>query len=252
VHGRPQYWDAGVSDVFEEVEEEVRRDRYQRLWRAYGAWIIGFAVVLVLAVAGWRLYLWNADREGRAQSTAFIAAQKMFRESDLDGAEKEFARLSDRGPQIYRLMAQMESAALKAEEGELEEALAEYDAVAAAARNDIVRDTARLRAAYIFADTGDFEGLQQRLQPLIDAEGPFSYLARELLAVEAWTEGRFDLARETAAPISLAFDVPESLRARIQLLMAVLGPGAESEAAGGDDAATESSETQARPQGEKK
>lgn len=244
-----------MTDVFEEVEEEVRRDRYQKLWKQWGGWIIGAAAAIILGVAGWRLYVWNADRQSVAVSREFIAAQKSLRDGDLEGAAEAFARLSESGPRVYRELAQMEAAAIKLEEGELEEALAGFDAVAAAAGNDIVRDSARLRAAYIFADTGDFEGLQARLQPLIDGEGPFSYLARELLAVQAWKEGRFDLARETAQPISLAFDVPESLRERIQILLAVLGPGAgesASDAADGDDAAPESGETRARPQGEKK
>ncbi|MBI1186237.1 MAG: tetratricopeptide repeat protein [Alphaproteobacteria bacterium] len=242
-----------MTDVFEEVEEEVRRDRYQRLWSRWGVWIMGAAAIIVLGVAGWRLYVWNADRQATQVSTDFIAAQKALNDGDLEGAAKTFAALSQNGPTAYRELAQLEAAAIKLEEGELEEALAGFDAVAASARNDIVRDSARLRAAYIFADTGDFAGLQQRLQPLIDAEGPFAYLARELLAVEAWKEGRFDLARETAQPISLAFDVPESLRQRIQILLAVLGPGqsdAAPQADAGDDAPSESGETQARPQGD--
>ena len=43
-----------MSDIFQEVDEEVRRERLEQLWKRYGIYIIA-AVLLVLAcVGGWR------------------------------------------------------------------------------------------------------------------------------------------------------------------------------------------------------
>jgi hypothetical protein len=84
-----------------------------------------------------------------------------------------------------------------------------------------------LRAAYIAAETQDFAAVQARLQPLIEAGGPISFPARELLGVEAWEAGQFDLARQTFQGLSDAFQTPDSVRQRAQLALAVLGPGAE-------------------------
>jgi hypothetical protein len=127
-------------------------------------------------------------------------------------------------------MAKMGRAAALVEQGDLQAALAGFDAAAAGARDPIVRDMARLRAAYLAADTQDFEAVQARLQPLIEAGGPISYSARELLGVEAWEAGRFDLARQTFQSLSDAFQTPETVRQRAQLALAVLGPGAQAPA----------------------
>src|SRR5205814_1138200 len=47
-----------VSDIFHEVDEEVRREQLKKLWDRYGNYVAAAAVLLVLAVAAWRAYMW--------------------------------------------------------------------------------------------------------------------------------------------------------------------------------------------------
>jgi hypothetical protein len=121
-------------------------------------------------------------------------------------------------------MAMMERAAALQAQGDLDGALAQFDAAAEAAPDQIMADTARMRAAYIVADTQDFQALQARLKPLTEGDGQFSFLARELLGVEAWEAGDSALARSTLENITLAFDAPETVRQRVQLALEVIGP----------------------------
>jgi hypothetical protein len=91
-----------------------------------------------------------------------------------------------------------------------------------------MRETAQLRAAYIAAETQDFSALQTRLQPIIDSGSRLSYLARELLAIEAWEAGQNDIARDALENLTLAFDAPEGVRQRAQVALSVIGPAPES------------------------
>lgn len=242
-----------MTDAFDEVEEEVRRERYTRALKTYGPWAVGALVVSLAAVGGWRFYQsWN-EGQARGHSVSFVAAQKDAREGEAKDAEPAFRELSEAGPAIYRELALMELAAVQLNKGDLQAALATFDQAAERASDPIVRNTARIRAAYIVADTQDFASLQARLQPMIDEGGPFSYLARELLGVEAWEAGEFDLARRTVAPLPTAFETPESVRQRAQLLLDVLGPGAENTAGNADgEASGESQAAPPAPRGEKK
>ena len=47
-----------MSDIFQEVDEEVRRERLMQLWKRYGNFVIAAAVIVVLGVGGWRGYQW--------------------------------------------------------------------------------------------------------------------------------------------------------------------------------------------------
>jgi hypothetical protein len=52
-----------VSDIFSEVDEEVRRERLKKLWERYGGLLIAACVLVVVAVGGWRTYEWYQAKE---------------------------------------------------------------------------------------------------------------------------------------------------------------------------------------------
>lgn len=212
------------ESFFQEVDQRVRDERMLSLAKKYGPWLAGaFVAILFGVIAGelWRNY--EGD-EAKRQSVAFAEAQQKARTGEADAAIAQFETMSKSGPQVYRVLAMMERAAALQSKGDLQGALAGFDEAATAARDPILRDSARMRAAYIVADTQDFQAVRTRLQPIIDGGGQMSYLARELLGVEAWEAGETDLARDTLAPIALALEAPESVRQRAELVLTVLGP----------------------------
>ena len=40
-----------MTDLFREVEEDLRREQFSKLWEKYGAWVIGLAVGIVVLTA---------------------------------------------------------------------------------------------------------------------------------------------------------------------------------------------------------
>lgn len=225
-----------------EVDESLRQDRVLEFFKRYGVWLLGAFVVLILGIGawqGWRAYSLAAARE---HSDDYVAAQTLAREGNLDEAKAAFEELADSGPAHFRVMARMEHAAVLQAQGDLQAALTEFDAAAEQARDPVMREAAQMRAAYIAADTQDFAALQTRLQPLIDDGGRMAYLARELLAIEAWEAGNLDLARELLENLTTAFDAPEAVRQRAQVALSVVGPAPESTPADGAPAAPAPSE----------
>lgn len=230
------------SDSFiQEVDEGLRQDRAMNLLRRYGPWAAGAVIAFILALLGWQV--WNSVRINTARTHAedYAAAQTLARDGNFDDAKAAFETLSGEGPAVYRVMAQMENAALLEQQGDLEAALAGFDAAAEAARDPIMRATAQMRAAYIAADTQDFDALQVRLRPVIESDTRMSYLARELLAIEAWEAGEETMARDTLENLTLAFDAPEAVRQRAQVALSVLG------AAPPTEPETETGEAEAPP-----
>ncbi|MEI9929239.1 MAG: hypothetical protein WDM89_01380 [Rhizomicrobium sp.] len=41
-----------MSDIFHEVEEDVRRERFEKLWKQYGDYAVAALAVVILAIAG--------------------------------------------------------------------------------------------------------------------------------------------------------------------------------------------------------
>lgn len=221
-----------TESFVQEVDESLRQDRVMSWIRSYGPWVGAALAIFVAGLLGWQLWTDQQTSASRAHADQYVAAQEMARAGNLDGAKAEFERLSTNGPQNYRVMARMEHAAILESQGDLQAALAEFDAAAAEARDPVMRETAQLRAAYIAADSQDFPALRTRLQPLTESGTRISYLAKELLAVEAWRAGDLDQARDTLETLSLAFDAPESVRQRAQVALSVIGPAPATSADG--------------------
>lgn len=225
------------SDSFiQEVDEGLRQDRMLGIAKRYGPWLIGVFAIFILGLGGWQLWKSQSLDAARRHAEAYSAAQAQLQAGNIAEAKAEFERLSNEGPRVYRAMAQMEHAAILVQEGDLEAALAGFDAAAETAPDQIMRESAQIRAAYIAADTQDFAALRTRLQPLIDSDSRVSYLAKELLAIEAWEAGDADLARQTLEQLTLAFEAPDSLRQRAQIALSVLGPAPETQETPADGA----------------
>ena len=87
-----------MSDIFNEVDEEVRREQLKKLWDKYGLFIIALAFLIIAGVGGYRAYDWYQMKQAAEAGTSFEEAAKLSAEgkhADLQGA-REDAR-SERG-----------------------------------------------------------------------------------------------------------------------------------------------------------
>ena len=63
-----------MSELFDEVDEEVRRDQLKRLWDQYSIYIVAGALLIIAAVGGWRGYQYLEAKKAAEAGSAFDAA----------------------------------------------------------------------------------------------------------------------------------------------------------------------------------
>jgi hypothetical protein len=212
-----------VSDIFQEVDEEVRREQLKKLWDRYGAYFIALAVLVVVAVGAWRGYDYWQSKKAAEFGAQFNAAAILSEQGKHDEAEKAFARIASEGTSGYRVLARMREAAELAER-DPKAAVAAYDDLAAsAATGQPLQDLAALRAGMILIDSAPLTEMTRRLEPLAGAGAPFRHSARELLAFAAWKAGDTAALRKWSQLVRDDVETPASLRSRVDVLMALAG-----------------------------
>jgi hypothetical protein len=212
-----------VSDIFQEVDEEVRREQLKKLWDRYGVYFIALAVLIVAGVAGWRGYDFWQSKKAAEFGAQFNAAAILSEQGKHDEAEKAFARIASDGTSGYRVLARMREAAELAER-DPKAAVAAYDDLAAsAATGQPLQDLAALRAGMILVDSAPLTEMTRRLEPLAGAGAPFRHSARELLAFAAWKAGDTAALRKWSQLVRDDAETPASLRSRVDVLMALAG-----------------------------
>jgi hypothetical protein len=212
-----------VSDnIFQEVDEEVRREQLKKLWDRYQVFIIAAAVLVVLAVAGWRAYDWWETKSAAEAGAAFEAAIELSEQGKHAEAESAFSKIAADSTTSYRNLAMVRAAAELAQT-DPKAAVAAYDKVAAdSSVSPELRDLAALRAGALLIDNGSFADARQRLEPLTGGDHTFRHTARELLALAAWRAGDAATAKHWIDMISTDPATPPDERSRVEMLGALM------------------------------
>lgn len=195
--------------LIREVDEELRRDRVRKLWRQTGPYVIGGAVLVVLVVAGYEGWNWWQKTQSAKSSDQFYAASVVADGKDAAAAKKALDDLIAQGSGAYPMLAQFREAALLAQNGKTDDAVAAYDALSTSIANTHLRELALVLAADLLIDKGDVAAVEQRVGGLMTPASPMRDSAREAMALTQYKAGKLD---DAMANFQAILDDPQSSR----------------------------------------
>jgi hypothetical protein len=211
-----------VSDIFREIDEELRRDNLLRLWSRYGRYIIGAAAVALVVAGGIVAWRQHQLTERRAQSTRYAGALTLARDGKEADAAKVFAAIAEEGGG-YAVLASFEEAALLAKSGDRSAAIADYDHIAATGDLDPgLRGLALLLSVMQSLPEADARQTIERLVPLTESGNPWRPTAIELTALARLKSGDKSGALDLYKGLADDLVAPPSLRARAAEMAAAL------------------------------
>jgi hypothetical protein len=213
-----------VSDIFHEVEEEVRRERYEQLWKEYGDYVIAAAAFLIIAVAGWQLWRTYEQREQLRASAQYAAAMQLLQSGQSPAAAQAFGKLAGDAPGGYAKAARLEEAGALLAAGRTPDAIKLYTEVASG-NDELLAGVARIRLAWATVDSTTRDQLQSQLATLLDPGSAWNPMAREILAYSDLRDGA--TAKALAEYKSLAADknAPQALHERASAMANFLAAG---------------------------
>lgn len=207
-----------MTDIFQEVDEEVRREQLKKLWQRYGNYVVAACVLVVAAVGAWRGYDWWQTKKAGETGAAFENAVMLAESGKHQEADAAFAKIASDGTASYRVLARLRQAAELAQTDK-KAAVGAYDEVAAdKSVGQVIQDLAAVRAGLLLVDSTPYPEMRTRLEPLTAADRTFRYTARELLALSAWKSGDMAAARQWADMIVTDPQSPPSSRSRAEVL----------------------------------
>jgi hypothetical protein len=216
-----------VTDIFQEVDEEVRREQLKKLWERYGNYLIVACVLIVIGVGAWRGYEWWQAKQAAQSGAAFEQAVTLAEAGKHQEAVAAFAKLATDGTAGYRLLARLRQAAELAPT-DSKAAVAAYDSIAADnGAGQVIQDLAAVRAGYLLVDTAPYSEIARRLESLTAADRPFRHSAREILALSAWKAGDMPTTRHWLEMILTDPQTPPGPRSRAEMLSELIAASAK-------------------------
>lgn len=212
-----------MSDIFREVDEDLRHEQYKRLWDRFGAYVIGLAVLIVVAVGGYKAWEWWENSRAAATGDRFLAALTLSEEGRHDEAIAALDAVAVDGSGGYPILAIFRSAGERAAAGDADGAVAAYESIASrSGLPPLVADLARIRAALILVDSQSPQDLSSRIGDLARTGNPWRHAAREILGLAAYRTNDLAAAREYFDEIVSDEESGQGVRSRAQLMLALI------------------------------
>jgi len=217
-----------VTELFDEVDEEVRREQLKKLWDKYSLYFIALALLIIAGVGGWRGYEYLEAKKAAEAGDAFNKAVELSDQNKHAEAEAAFTDLAAKAPSGYRMLARFRAAA-EAANRDPQAAAKMFDDIAAdRSVGSEQQELARIRAAGLLLDSSSYQNMLQLLEPSTGPGATYRHVARELLALSAWRANDPTATRQWLDMIALDAETPASVRSRAEALQALLPPVAKS------------------------
>lgn len=217
-----------MSELFSEVDEDLRRDQLKQLWDRYSLLIVAAALLVIVGVGGWRAYSYMEGKKSAEAGAAFDRAADLSEQNKHAEAEAAFTKLAQTAPAGYRTLARLRAAA-EAVSRDPQAAIKMYDEIAADSSVPVTeQDLSKVRAAGLLLETAPYDAMLKRLEAAAAPTGPYRHSARELLALSAWRTNDPVATRKWIDVITNDGETPASLRSRAEALQAMLPPAAKS------------------------
>ncbi|MCB1500329.1 MAG: tetratricopeptide repeat protein [Bauldia sp.] len=212
-----------MSDIFREVDEDLRHEQYKRLWDRFGIYVLGVAALIVVAVGGYKFWEWRQASQAAATGDSFLAALTLSEEGKHDEAIAALDAVAADGSGDYPMLAIFRNAGEKEAAGDADGAVAAYDAIAARSGvPTVIADLARIRAAVILVGSQSPEELSSRIGDLTQTGNPWRFQAREILGLAAYRANDLDAARGYFDEIVKDQEASQGVRQRAQLMLALI------------------------------
>ena len=201
-----------MSDIFQEVDEDVRRDKAADLWKRYQTPVFVIAFLIVAATGAWSYYQNKHRQAAESANARFEAAVALASAGKSAEAAAAFDAIAKDAPPGYAALARVRAAEARPDR---EQALAELNAIAEDAGVDkITQQVALLRAALLILERGDREKLERALGPMMTSDGVFRFSAQEWNGLDALANDDFDEAERVFDQVLANNDAPQSMRQR--------------------------------------
>lgn len=216
------------DQFIQEVESDLRQEKFEHLWKKYGKSIsIGFAIIVGLSLA---FNLWQNYQEKQRDiiSQQFVSAQTLMFNKNIGDALAAMEGISKTSHRTYSTLAKFNIASIsRTETGHKN--LNKAEEIYKELMNDssvdpMFRELATILYAGLHLDRlkdnneTELQKLLKVIESCLKNAAPYRHLARELKGMIELRQKKYEKASETFVAIAQDEKSPKDLRLRAQVI----------------------------------
>jgi hypothetical protein len=210
-----------MSNLFNEIDEDLRQDKLKTLWNKYRAAVFTFVIVIALGLTSSEFYqYWSTSKE-KNSGLIFSEIIDNIIQGDIQLAQDNIDKLSNEGTKNYKSYALVLKSDLLLSQGNLIEVEKIYDEIIDTTNNSLLKNLAILKLSYIKVDNYSFDQMNQELGDLL-GDKTLGLFAHEILAMSAYRNEVYDKGIASLEIILSDERTTNSMFDRAQMMLKVL------------------------------
>jgi hypothetical protein len=210
-----------VADIFQEVDEDLRRDKALAFWKKYQNHIIGFAILAVAATAGFSGWKYWKQQRVEANGAAYLQAMQA-QAKDPKAALAQYETLTKDGGG-FAVLARFQLASQTLKDGDKAKAAEQFGAIAKDGSVDkALKDLAAIEGGLAWLDAGKPEEAAKLVEGLTGDIEPYRFSALEIQAQAAFAAGDKAKAKkiyEQLKQLGTLPSAPQGVSARAEIML---------------------------------
>ena len=216
--------DPEQENLFKEIDEDLRQQKYADLWKKYNKILIGILIVLIVSVGsfkGWEAYQLNRKYE---ESNLFSSALKSIQANNLSAADSILNNIKAASGSGYSILSKFNQASILSQKGDKNTAATLYLALSEdMGIEKTYRDIAIILFALNSSKSDRIDISLNKLNLLINSNSPWRYTAKELSAMLLYEKGKMSDALILYQEITADKTAPNGIRERASEMASVIG-----------------------------
>ena len=218
---KKQYFNLDEEKAFfDEVDEEVRNDRFKALVNKYGGFILCVLVLALSFAVGYEKFIeW---RVRKAEEKNVVYAQALVPQKNFEDNITELENIAATESGLYKDMARLQIINILLDNNQNERAIGNMEVLI----NDVeanakIREIATIKLATYKIDTADYATIKDLLEPILqNKDSAWLPMAKELMAMAAIQARHFDEAEAIYQELLTYNSISDEFKARINDMLA--------------------------------
>lgn len=204
-----------MSELFREIEEDIRRERFEKLWRSIGRFAVWGSIAVIAATTVFVMWDNHAQRQSEAKTAQLLQGLEHLKSSDYKGAILTFSAMSDDDTSSYYPLAMLQKAAAQELSGDIEGAKKTYTTLV---KNDVVKGKSE------FSELAKLKTLEKDGIIDVSKDSPFYHTLAEQNAWQLLHVGKKSEAADVFAMLMSDEQTPRSLALRAGEALRIIAP----------------------------
>ena len=211
-----------MTNIFNEVDEDIRKERYQNLWSKYGKYIIGF-LVLIVTIFSLTQYLQskNTSDNKKILDTYFTAIESIEK-NQLDLADQNLKTVYNEKNKTLAAVSSIKLSQVYLEDNQKNQALSLLkDTYSNNSLDSIYRELALYKYIMINFENIEVSNIENMISLIENNNSEFNLYFQEMIGIKHLTLGNTKKANSIFTNLSLDENTPFDLRMRLDKLIQI-------------------------------